>query len=69
VITSMYGSGKSLVANWVVKEMEGKGERVVRVSLKDLPIPSEGDIPNVCGYKSWSAALRHSSRGSPSCAS
>lgn len=54
VVVGMYGTGKGLIVKWLTNERERVGDKVVRISVKDLPIPSEADIPVICGCKSWS---------------
>lgn len=54
-IVGIYGSGKSLCVNWITQTKIGTGDRVIRVSFKDLPTPTNGDIPLIAGQASWAA--------------
>ncbi len=49
------GWGKSWIANWVASAGEKRGDYVVRVSCKDLPTPTEDDILEIVGYRSYAA--------------
>lgn len=54
-IVGIYGSGKVLIVDWLVRNMVKKGDVVARVSFKDLPKPSAADIPMIAGQASWAA--------------
>lgn len=55
VVVGIYGSGKGIVLDNIADRCRARGHTVVRLSGRDLPVPTVADILDIVGAKSYVA--------------